>query len=212
MEISWLGYSCFRLKGKSTTVMTDPFPPGIGYTLDKPTARIVTVSHKHLDHSFTQAFDPETRIIDKPGEYEIGGVLIIGLAAFHDAESGARLGKNNVYAIEIDDVNICHLGDLGHPLSSDQIEELGNIDVLLVPVGGIDTISASQVSALVRSIEPKIVIPMHYKTLNLNRQMDGVDKFLKEMGITESVPQNKLTITKGSLPLTTQVIVLNAQG
>jgi L-ascorbate metabolism protein UlaG (beta-lactamase superfamily) len=210
MEISWLGYSCFRLKGKNTTVITDPFPPTLGYSLGKPTARVVTVSHSHADHSYVEAFESDTKVINRPGEYEVGGILIIGLPTFHDAENGARLGKNNVFAIEVDDINICHLGDLGHPLSSDQIEELGNIDVLLVPVGGGDTISASQAAALVRSVEAKIVIPMHYKTLTLSKQMDGVDKFLKEMGITESVPQPKLVVSKSSLPLTTQVVVLNA--
>jgi L-ascorbate metabolism protein UlaG (beta-lactamase superfamily) len=210
MEISWLGYSCFRLKGKSTTVITDPFPPNLGYTLGKPAARVVTVSHGHPDHSYTQAFDSETKVISRSGEYEVGGVLVIGISTYHDAENGARLGKNNVYAIEVDDVNICHLGDLGHPLSSDQIEELGNIDVLLVPVGGGDTISAAQAAALVRSIEPKIVIPMHYKTLTLTRNLDGVDKFLKEMGVTEAASQPKLAVSRSSLPLTTQVVVLSA--
>jgi L-ascorbate metabolism protein UlaG (beta-lactamase superfamily) len=210
MEISWLGYSCFRLKGKNTTVITDPFSPSLGYNLGKPSARVVTISHAHVDHSHHQPFDSETKIISRPGEYEVGGVLIIGISTFHDAENGARLGKNNVYAIEVDDINICHLGDLGQPLTSDQIEELGNIDILLVPVGGGDTISASQGAALVRSIEPKIVIPMHYKTLTLNKTLDGVDKFLKEMGVSECTPQPKLVISKGSLPLTTQVIVLNA--
>lgn len=210
MEISWLGYSCFRLKGKNTTVITDPFSPDLGYNLGKPAARIVTVSHAHKDHSHSRPFDSETKVISRPGEYEVGGVLIIGISTFHDGENGARLGKNNVYAIEVDDINICHLGDLGHPLSSDQIEELGNIDILLVPVGGGDTISASQGAALVRSIEPKIVIPMHYKTPTLDKPLDGVDKFLKEMGLNESVAQPKLVVSKGSLPLTTQVVVLNA--
>lgn len=144
-----------------------------------------------------------------PGEYEIGGVLIIGLSSFHDAENGKLLGKNTVYAIEVDEVNICHLGDLGSPLSPAQVEELGNVDVLLVPVGGGTTITASQAAALVRSIEPKIVIPMHYKTLTLAKEMDNVDKFLKEMGLTESIPQPKLNVTKSSLPLTTTVITLS---
>jgi L-ascorbate metabolism protein UlaG (beta-lactamase superfamily) len=210
MEINWLGYSCFRLKGKNTTIITDPFTPNLGYSLGKPSARIVTISHGHADHSYTQAFDSDTKIITRAGEYEVGGVLIIGLATYHDAENGARLGKNNVFAIEVDDINICHLGDLGHPLSSDQIEQLGNVDVLLVPVGGVDTISAAQASALVRSLEPKIVIPMHFKTLTLNKELDGVAKFLKEMGVTEAAPQPKLVVSKSALPLTTQVVVLNA--
>jgi L-ascorbate metabolism protein UlaG (beta-lactamase superfamily) len=208
MEIMWLGYSCFRLKGKSVTVVTDPCPPDSGYSLEKLSANIVTVSHNHINHSYLQGVSGEPRRILAPGEYEVGGVLIIGLPSFHDAENGKILGKNTVYAIEIDDVTICHLGDIGAPLSAAQIEELGNVDVLLVPVGGVNTISAAQAAALVRNIEPKIVIPMHYKTLTLTKELDNVDKFLKEMGITEMVPQQKLVVTRSSLPLTTTVVTL----
>ena len=209
MEITWLGYSCFRLKGKNTTVITDPCPPSLGYTLDQQTARIVTVSHNHPDHSYTAIVSGEPRVISRPGEYEIGGVLIIGVPAFHDDEKGLVQGKNNVYAIEVDDVNICHLGDLGHPLSAKQIEDLGTIDIMIVPVGGGTTISAAQAAAIVRSVEPKIVIPMHYKTPALKKELDGLDKFIKEMGLTTVVPQPKLVINKSTLPLTTQVVVLN---
>jgi L-ascorbate metabolism protein UlaG (beta-lactamase superfamily) len=208
MEITWLGYSCFRLKGKNTTVITDPCPPSLGYNLDKQAAQIVTVSHIHPDHSYVEAVTGEPHVISRPGEYEIGGILIIGVPSYHDDEKGFARGKNNVYAIEVDDVNICHLGDLGHPLSAKQIEDLGTVDVMLVPVGGGTTISAGQAAALVRSIEPKIVIPMHYKTLTLTKELDGVDKFLKEMGLTEVVPQPKLIVNKSTLPLATQVVVL----
>jgi L-ascorbate metabolism protein UlaG (beta-lactamase superfamily) len=210
MEITWLGYSSFRLKGKNTTVITDPFPPDIGYSVDKLSANIVTISHGHPEHSYIKAINGGPRIISRPGEYEIGGVLIIGISTFHDAENGALQGKNTVYAIEVDDVTICHLGDLGHPLSASEIEELGNVDVMLVPVGGATTISASQAAALIRSIEPKLIIPMHFKTLTLTKDLDPVDKFLKEMGLTEAVPQPKITVTRATLPLTTQVVVLNA--
>jgi L-ascorbate metabolism protein UlaG (beta-lactamase superfamily) len=209
MEIIWLGYSCFHLKGKNTSVITDPFPPDLGYSMEKTTARIVTVSHNHPEHSFVDAVSGDKRVVNRPGEYEIGGVLIIGISTFHDAENGAAQGKNTVFAIEVDDITICHLGDLGQALSSKQIEELGNVDVLLVPVGGGTTINATQAAATVRSLEPKIVIPMHYKTLTLAKELDSVDKFLKEMGLNEVVPQPKLTITRSALPLTTQVIVLN---
>jgi L-ascorbate metabolism protein UlaG (beta-lactamase superfamily) len=210
MEITWLGYSCFRLKGKNVTVLTDPCPPEIGYTLEKQTANVVTLSHNHPNHAYTQIVSGDARIISHPGEYEIGGVLIIGIPSFHDDEKGLTRGKNNVFAIEVDDITICHLGDLGHPLTSTQIEELGNIDVLLVPVGGNDTISGEQAASLVRNIEPKIVIPMHYKTLTVNKELDNVDKFLKNMGLTEAVPQPKLVINKSQLPLTTTVTVLSA--
>jgi L-ascorbate metabolism protein UlaG (beta-lactamase superfamily) len=209
MEIMWLGYSCFRLKGKNTTVVTDPYPPGLGYTLDKTTAQVITLSHRHANHSFVEAISGEPRQVFRPGEYEIAGTLIIGISTFHDAENGARSGKNTVFVIEIDDVTICHLGDLGHPLNSKQVEELGNIDVLLVPVGGGNTIGAGQAAGIVRAMEPKIVIPMHYKTPALLKELDPVDKFLKEMGINEAVPQPKLTVSKSGLPLATQVVLLN---
>jgi L-ascorbate metabolism protein UlaG (beta-lactamase superfamily) len=209
MEITWLGYSCFRLKGKNITVITDPYPPSLGYSLEQQSARIVTVSHNHPDHNYTQAVEGDPRIIFRPGEYEIGGVLIIGVPAFHDDEKGIALGKNNIYAIEVDDINICHLGDIGHPLTAKQIEDLGTIDVMLVPVGGGATISAAQAAAMVRSVEPKIVIPMHYKTPTLTKELDGVDKFIKEMGLTEAIPQPKLVVNKSTLPLTTQVVVLS---
>jgi L-ascorbate metabolism protein UlaG (beta-lactamase superfamily) len=209
MEIIWLGYSCFHLKGKNTSVITDPFPPDLGYSMGNTSARIVTVSHSHPGHSFVDAVSGDKRVVNRPGEYEIGGVLIIGISTFHDEENGAAQGKNTVFAIEVDDVTICHLGDLGQALTSKQIEDLGNVDVLLVPVGGGTTINATQAAAAVRSLEPMIVIPMHYKTLTLAKELDSVDKFLKEMGLNEVVPQPKLTITKSALPLTTQVIVLN---
>jgi L-ascorbate metabolism protein UlaG (beta-lactamase superfamily) len=210
MEITWLGYSCFRLKGKNITVITDPYPPGLGYTLDKLSADIITVSHNHANHSYISPIGGQPKVISRPGEYEIGGTLIIGISAFHDAENGAALGKNTIYAIEVDDITICHLGDVGHPLSSTQTEELGNIDVLLVPVGGGTTISATQAAALVRHIEPKIVIPMHYKTPTLTKELDPIDKFLKEMGLTAVEPQPKISINRATLPLTTQVIILSA--
>ncbi len=210
MEIMWVGYSCFRLKGKNTTVITDPFPPGLGYSAGKLSANIVTMSHDHPNHSHAEGVTGEHRVISRPGEYEIGGVLIIGVSTFHDAENGSRLGKNTVFAIEVDDITICHLGDLGNPLSSNQIEEIGNIDVLLVPVGGGNTINFSQAASLVRAMEPKLVIPMHYKTPALNKEMDTAEKFLKEMGVAEAAPQPKITVTKSSLPPTTQVVLLNA--
>jgi L-ascorbate metabolism protein UlaG (beta-lactamase superfamily) len=209
MEITWLGYSCFRLKGKNITVMTDPFAPGLGYSLDKPNASIVTISHSHKNHSYVSGIAGQPKLINRPGEYEIGGALIIGISAFHDSENGTVLGNNNIYDIEVDDVTVCHLGDLGHPLSSNQTEELGNIDVLLVPIGGGTTISAAQAAALVRNIEPKIVIPMHYKTPTLTKELDPIDKFLREMGLTGIEPQPKLNVTRANLPLTTQVTVLN---
>ncbi len=209
MEITWLGHSCFRIRGSQAVVITDPYPPSLGYTIGKQTARMVTVSHMHPSHAYVDAISGEFKLIRGPGEYEIGGVLVLGLATFHDAENGATCGRNTVYLMEVDGLSICHLGDLGQPLNSRQVEEMGNVDILLVPVGGFRTLSAPSAAQVVRQLEPKIVLPMHYKTPVLTREAEPVDKFLKEMGKEQVEPQPKLNVTKSNLPETTQVIVLN---
>ena len=209
MEITWLGHSCFRLKGKQATVITDPFSPASGYILGKVSAEIVTVSHAHPGHSYTQGVGGEPRILKSPGEYESAGVLTVGVHTYHDNEKGAQSGKNTAFIIDVDDVMICHLGDLGHVLTAEQVAEIDGVDVLLIPVGGVSTIDAVQAAQIVRQLEPKIVIPMHYKTDALKRELETADRFLKEMGVKEAVPQPKLTVNKNSLPLTMQVTVLS---
>lgn len=209
MDISWLGHSCFRLRSSHVTIITDPYPPDLGYSLGKPTAQIVTVSHQHPGHSYVAGIGGEPKQVTGPGEYEISGVLIIGMATFHDGEGGKKRGKNTVYLIEIDEVAVCHLGDLGHVLTTKQVEEMENVDVLLLPVGGVSTIDAPMAAEVVRQLEPKVVVPMHYKTKVLTRELEPVDRFLKEMGIKEIASQPKLSFTKANLPTTTQVFVLD---
>jgi L-ascorbate metabolism protein UlaG (beta-lactamase superfamily) len=209
MEITWLGHSCFRIRGSHTTIITDPYSPDLGYSLGKPTAHIVTVSHQHPGHSYVSGIGGEPKLVTRPGEYEINGVLIIGMTTFHDTEGGKNRGKNTIYLIEIDEVSICHLGDLGHVLTTKQVEEIDNIDVLLIPVGGVSTIDAARAAEVVRQLDPKVVVPMHYKTEALKRELDPVDKFLKEMGSKQIEPQPKLSVTKANLPLSTQVFLLN---
>jgi len=203
-----LGHSCFRIRGSHVIVITDPYSPDLGYSLGKPTARIVTVSHQHPGHSYVEGIGGGPRLVSRPGEYEINGVLIIGIATFHDADKGEKRGKNTVYLIEVDEVSICHLGDLGHVLTAQQVEEIGNVDVLLLPVGGVSTINASMAAEVVRQLEPKVVVPMHYKTLALSRDLEPVEGFLKEVGVKQVEPQSKLSLTKSSLPLSTQVSLL----
>ncbi|MFC2052040.1 MBL fold metallo-hydrolase [Chloroflexota bacterium] len=209
MEINWLGHSCFRIKGNRATIITDPYSPDLGYSLGKPTARIVTVSHQHPGHSYIEGVDGDPKLVRGPGEYEISDVLIIGTATFHDEEKGGKMGKNTVYLIEIDDISVCHLGDLGHVLTPAQVEEIDNVDVLLLPVGGVSTIDAPMAAEVVRQLEPKAVIPMHYKTEALKRELEPVDSFLKEMGGKEIQSQPKLSFTKANLPLSTQVFLLD---
>jgi len=209
VDITWLGHSCFKIRGSQAIIVTDPFPPNMGYTLGKITADIVTVSHLHPSHSYNEGINGEHRLVKGPGEYEISGVLMLGIATFHDAVKGQSKGKNTVYLMEVDGVAICHLGDIGHVLSDAQVEELGNVDILMVPVGGVSTINASMAAEMIRKLEPKIVLPMHYKTPKTTRDLEPVDNFLKEMGLSQVEPRPKLTISKSNLPLTTQVIVLS---
>lgn len=197
------------IKGRNAVVITDPYSPNLGYSLGKPTAHIVTVSHQHEGHSYVQGIGGEPKIVTRPGEYEIGGVLIIGIATFHDNDKGANRGKNTVYLMEIDEMTVCHLGDLGHVLTADQVEETGNVDVLLLPVGGGSTISAPVAAEVVRQLEPKAVVPMHYKTPAISREMEPVERFLKEIGVNQIAPQTELSITKSSLPISTQVFLLS---
>ena len=139
----------------------------------------------------------------------MSNVFIVGLSTFHDQYSGNQLGKNVVYLIDIDDMRVCHLGDLGHLLSSEQVEEMSTAEVLLLPVGGISTIDAARAAETVRMLEPRLVIPMHYKTEALSRDLAPVDQFLKEIGLREVEPQPKLSMTKSSLPSETRVMVLD---
>ena len=209
MEITWLGHSCFIIKGKEKTVITDPYHPDLGYSLGEPEADIVTLSHLHPGHSYVEGVANNPKQIKVPGEYEIGGVFITGIATFHDTEGGKTRGKNTVYSIEMDGMTLCHLGDLGHPLRPEMVDELGVIDILFLPVGEVSTIPVSIAVETVKELNPHIAIPMHYKTNVVARNLEPVDKFLKEMGIREAEPRSKLSVSESSLPSGTQVVVLN---
>lgn len=197
------------IKGKQATVITDPYSPGLGYSPGETAADIVTVSHQHPGHSYVSDIKGGPRLVTGPGEYEIKGVLILGIAAFHDDNKGKDRGKNTIYLMEVDGVAVCHLGDLGHVLTAGQVEEIDHADVLLVPVGGVSTIGGPAAAEVIRQLEPKIVVPMHYKTPALNVELEPVDNFLKEMGSKDITPQPRLSLTKFSLPDTMQVFLLS---
>jgi L-ascorbate metabolism protein UlaG (beta-lactamase superfamily) len=209
MDISWLGHSCFRIKGSRATIVTDPYSKELGYSLGKPNARIVTVSHDHPGHNYIEGVGGQPKVVSRPGEYEISDVLIIGIATFHDGDGGKKRGKNIVYLMEIDEVAVCHLGDLGHVLTNEQVEDIGNVDVLLLPVGGVSTINAPMAAEVVRQLEPKVIIPMHYKTPALKWELEPVDRFLKEIGAKQVNSQPKLSVSKSNLPLSAQVFLLD---
>jgi len=209
MEIVWLGHSCFRIRGKEATIVTDPFDKTLGYPVRKPTASIVTVSHNHPQHSFVDGVAGDPRVVSRPGEYDIANVFINGITTFHDNEKGAVRGKNTVFFMEIDEVKVCHLGDLGHVPTTEQIEQMSGVDILMVPVGGLSTINAAAAAETIGLLEPKLVIPMHYKTDVVKMELEPLEHFIKVMGLKEVVSQPKLNITKSNLPLEIKVLVLD---
>ena len=212
MDVTWLGHGCFRLRGRGAAVVTDPYPPAIGLKLSRMDAEVVTVSHEHENHNYTQVVREGAYEIHGPGEYEIAGVSVIGVPTFHDGEKGARHGRNTVYLIEIDDVRICHLGDLGHKLDDAEAEAVASPDVLLVPVGGQTAINGALAAEVVRQLEPRYVVPMHYALPGLKITLDPIDRFLKEMGVASPEAQPKLSVQKSSVTeYETKVVVLEAK-
>jgi len=207
LDVTWLGHGCFRLRGRGAAVVTDPYPPSIGLKLQRLDGDLVTVSHEHENHNYTQVMR-DAYEIRGPGEYEVAGVSVIGVPTFHDAEKGAKHGRNTVYLIEIDDVRVCHLGDLGHRLDDAEAETISSPDVLLVPVGGNTAINAVQAAEVVRQLEPRFVVPMHYAIPGLKLQLDTLDRFLKEMAVTSAEPQPKLSVQASSGEYDTKVVVL----
>lgn len=217
MTITYHGHSCFKLRGKNGSVVTDPYDDSVGFSLPNLSADIVTISHDHQDHNQASkvsgtARRPQPFVINHLGEYEVGGISVFGLKSYHDANSGAERGQNAIFTIVIDGIRVCHLGDLGHELAEKDINALGNIDVLLVPVGGVFTINAKQAVTVTRAIEPSYVIPMHYKTPFHNQktfgEMQGVEDFLKEFGVDSFTTVDKLKVESDRLPEEIEVVVL----
>lgn len=208
MEITWYGHSCFRLKDRGVAIVTDPYSEEIGLKLPPLKADIVTVSHPHPGHSNWKRVRGKPRLLNGPGEYEIKGVFITGIATYHDRKKGKERGKNVAFVFEFEGVSVCHLGDIGHTLSETQLEALNHVDVLLIPVGGVSTITASQAAEIVRSLEPSVVIPMHYKLKGLAFKLNTVDRFFKEMGVEKPALVESLKLSKQNLPSETKIYLL----
>jgi L-ascorbate metabolism protein UlaG (beta-lactamase superfamily) len=195
MDITYLGHSSFKIKTKTATVITDPFDSAmVGLKYSGVEGEIVTVSHQHPDHNAVSKVSGVKKVIEGPGEYEVMGVSIIGYPSFHDSKSGAERGKNTIFVFEAEGLRIAHLGDLGHALSDDLVNEMGSIDVLMIPVGGVFTIGPKEAVEVVSKIDPYFIIPMHYKVPELNSQqfanVEPVETFLKEIGMTvENLPR-----------------------
>jgi len=212
MTISWHGQSCFEItagtqKNGPVKIVIDPFSEEIGLKLPKLSADILLVTHDHPDHNNIKAVSPsagtsgQAFLISGPGEYEAKGVYVRGIPSFHDQEQGKERGQNCVYVIEAEELKLCHLGDFGQKeLTSEQVEQIGEVDVLMIPVGGNYTISSAEAAKTMAQIEPRITIPVHYALPKLKVKLDGLDKFLKTLGIKSAEPLSKLTVKKKDLP------------
>ena len=210
MEITWLGHSSFRLRSGDLAVVTDPFPDSIGLQLGDPQALAVTVSHDHPNHCNWQGVQGDPKVLRGPGEYELAGIYITGIMT-PPGEDDPEGKRNTAYLIEIENLRICHLGDVSSPLSTRHVEEFTPVDLLLLPVGGVCTVEISQAVEMLRSLTPRMVIPMHYGVPGVRTGLRGLDPFLGEMGLRDTQPQPRLNVTASNLPQELRVVVLDTR-
>ncbi|MFZ4648570.1 MAG: MBL fold metallo-hydrolase [Patescibacteria group bacterium] len=203
MIITWLGHSCFKLQDKTgadgVTLITDPYSKDTGFKMPSFEADLMTISHDHKDHNNVAAVKGNPFVINCAGEYDVKGIFVEGIDSFHDQVKGKERGSNVIYRMEIEDISIAHLGDLAHALDDVELEKLVGTDILLIPVGGVYTLDAKRAVEVISQIEPRIVIPMHYRHPDLKFELDDLDKFIKELGLTPTY-EEKLKISKKDLP------------
>ncbi|NJL57691.1 MBL fold metallo-hydrolase [bacterium] len=211
MDISWYGHSCFRLSERGQlTVVTDPFSDVLGLPVPKLKGDVVTISHHSPGHDCVDAVKGYRHVLDGPGEYEIGGVFLTGVALHHIHDSGG-VAYNVAFVTQYNALSVVHLGDLAHIPTQATIEALGEVTVALVPVGGGKGLKAAQAAEIIAMIEPYYIVPMHYALPGLTVELDPVDKFLKEMGISRVQEEDVLRISDTTLPEQPQVILLRPQ-
>ena len=206
MDIVYLGHSSFRLHADGMVVVTDPFPPSLGLRMDSRPAAVVTVSNTHPNHSAADAVAGGPRVFSAPGEYEYNGIVVRGVMT--PLPAGVPHERRNVaYTIEMDGVNLCHLGDLALPLTTRQVDELKPVDVVMAPAGG-HAISPDQVLQTIQDLDPRIVIPMHFAQGQAGLTLQGPETFLRRLGQDEAQPQPRLVVTTGNLPADLRVNLL----
>jgi L-ascorbate metabolism protein UlaG (beta-lactamase superfamily) len=212
MIITWLGHSCFLLKSdEGLSLLLDPFHESeVGYAMPITEADIVIISHDHMDHNNVDAAGSEPQVIFGPGEYICLGMEILGIKSYHDAQRGKLRGQNTIFCFALDGIRVCHLGDLGHTLSRAQVEAIGPVDLLFLPVGGRYTIDAVGANKVMSQLHPAVTVPMHYQTEALGFELDPVDDFLK--GREPVKPQEKLHLTKEDLCDEGRVVLLSCPG
>lgn len=205
MELTWYGLSCFRLTERGvSSIVTDPFSSSVGLATPRLKADVITISHSAPGHNHVEAVSGQRFVLTGPGEYEIGGVFVMGIATVQRAGDP----DNVLYLFDYDGLTVAHLGDMTQVPTQTQIEALEQVNVLLVPVGGGRSLNAAQAAELVSMLEPNLVVPMHYRLPGLTLELDGVERFLSEMGVTDVAEQSSLKVSAGNLPEETEVVLL----
>lgn len=211
MVITWYGQACFKIQSGDLAIAIDPYAKEIGLTPPRFRADVAFVTHGHFDHGNTASLAGDPFVISGPGEYEVKGVAARGIETFHDANRGAERGLNTMYRIEVEGISILHMGDFGEEKMRDStLEEVGDIDILMIPVGGFYTIDAQAAARVVRQVEPTYVIPMHYKMPGIKANIEGPERFFKEMGIAKPEAMDKFVLKKKDIlhDTKTQLVVL----
>jgi L-ascorbate metabolism protein UlaG (beta-lactamase superfamily) len=212
MIVKWLGHSCFLLKSENgLTLLLDPFHENdVGYAMPIIESDIVIISHDHMDHNNIDAAGSNPDVIFDPGYYISMGMDITGIKSYHDAKRGKLRGENTIFCFELEGIRVCHLGDLGHTLSRGQVEAIGPVDLLFLPVGGRYTIDAVGANKVMKQLHPVVTIPMHYRTGALGFELEPVDDFLK--GREPVKPQENLQLAKEDLCGEGKVVLLSCPG
>ena len=213
MKLKWVGHSCFLITSETgLKIITDPYDTvqGVRYAPIKETADIVTISHDHFDHNAVSSVAGNPELVKDVGIKQVKGVLFKGISSYHDEVGGKKRGTNIIFCFSVDGIRICHLGDLGHSLSNEQLGEIGDVDLLLIPVGGYYTIDAKEATQICNKLKPRVIVPMHYKTNKLDFPVTGVDDFLKDKSSVKKLNQSEIELKAGKLPTEFEILVLNS--
>lgn len=207
MKIRWLGQASFSIRTAGGTVIRmDPFDESLGLPISDERADVVTVSHGHFDHNAAHLVPGDGAVVDTPGRTEVAGITFTGVATFHDEDKGAKRGDNIIFCFKVDGVSVCHAGDLGHSLLPHHVEEVGSVDLLMIPVGGFYTIDAAQADDVIALLRPRVVIPMHYKLAGMSLPISDAEPFLA--GKTNVRNVDELDVTSETLPAEQEIVVL----
>lgn len=208
MKLKYLGHACFLLTNAAgETLLMDPFDPTMGYPVPNMPVDTVTMSHGHHDHNYVEALPDGYQTIDEAGFFTTGDYTITGIESYHDDVNGSKRGTNILFVVEADGVRVAHLGDLGHPLTDETLARMGEIDVLLLPVGGFYTIDETVAAQVMRAVRPELTIPMHYKTGANDLPIASEKGFVQTNG-GQYAAVAQIDITKESLAKGPKILVL----